>query len=143
MNKNSFLTRSSLQDHRCQRFWQIIFPIVLVSLVIGSTGGYLAVVPETGTRNWADISIIWLIIPIMLFGTVILATLVGLVYLLTKLHKGTEKAASKVQYYFNRMKKITIRVSDTAVRPIMWFKQFECSVKKVLDLGKMLKKKLE
>jgi hypothetical protein len=66
---------------RTQSFWQIIFPIVAVTLVllVGVVLLYLSA-GAPGTSIVADFSLMLLTIPFFLAGLLVLAILVGLIY---------------------------------------------------------------
>jgi hypothetical protein len=94
--------RESFAKHRRDVNLQIILPIVLVILVgIGLTAlsGYAATANNPGVSLWADISIIWLIIPAMLMALVILAVMVALVAGLSRLLKISPHYTGLAQSY--------------------------------------------
>ena len=71
----------SYRLHRKQAAWQIILPIVLAGLIlIGATSLILVgTFRDNGdVGRWAAISTIWLTIPVMIGGLVVLALFVGL-----------------------------------------------------------------
>jgi sterol desaturase/sphingolipid hydroxylase (fatty acid hydroxylase superfamily) len=73
------------QRHRREVFWQITFPILVISLVL-----LLLAVMATGLSSekastWADISIIWMIIPALIFSLLAMIILAALVYLTLRL----------------------------------------------------------
>jgi hypothetical protein len=73
------------QRHRREVFWQVTFPILVVSVVL-----LLLAVMATGlstekASTWADISTIWLIIPALIFSLLAMILLAALVYLTIKL----------------------------------------------------------
>lgn len=58
------------QKHRKETLWQITVPIIVGGLVL-LTLSVLSIFMEAGDASrWADISLIWLIIPVM-FGTLL------------------------------------------------------------------------
>ena len=73
------------QRHRREVFWQITFPILVISVIL-----LLLAVMATGlsaekASTWADISIIWMIIPALIFSLLTMILLAALVYLTIKL----------------------------------------------------------
>lgn len=77
--------------HRRQTFWQIIFPVVLAALgavaliVLLSIGAARGSAP---TGQWASISTIWLVIPLIFMGLLFSAFIAGMIFLLARLtHK--------------------------------------------------------
>jgi hypothetical protein len=75
--------------HRREVFWQITFPLLLGVVLCLALSFLIAVTPATGARQWANISLVWLILIGLLFSlilTLILAACVGLIlFLLNKL----------------------------------------------------------
>ncbi len=71
------------QQHRQDVFWQITIPM----LIVLALALVLVILALSGTfvqqSQWADISIIWLIIPSMLIGLVFFIVVAGLIYLVT------------------------------------------------------------
>jgi hypothetical protein len=73
------------QRHRREVFWQVTFPILVISVIL-----LLLAVMATGlsaekASTWADISIIWMIIPALIFSLLTMILLAALVYLTIKL----------------------------------------------------------
>ena len=68
--------------HRREVFWQIVVPLgVGILFVIALAGGLI--VFEVGDASlWADISLIWLIMPVLLMALIPLALLLAMIYLL-------------------------------------------------------------
>jgi hypothetical protein len=82
--------RESYVKHRRDVNRQILLPIILVSLVgigLAIFSGFAAAGNNPGVSLWADISIIWLIIPMMVLALVIAALMIALVYGLNRLLK--------------------------------------------------------
>jgi hypothetical protein len=80
----------SIHRHHRDRTWQILFPIIVGFLLIIAAGVFV-ILTASGTSTgasvsqWADISSIWLILPVImftLFGTMVLA---ALIFLMAKL----------------------------------------------------------
>ena len=68
--------------HRSEVFWQITVPIIVAMLIILGLS-YLAVFPASANQDsvWADISIIFLIIPVIFVIILTLIVLLGSIYL--------------------------------------------------------------
>lgn len=82
--------RESYAKHKRDVNRQIILPMVLVSLIglgIAVFSGFAATNNNPGVSLWADISIIWLIIPMMILALVILVLTLAMVYGLKRLSK--------------------------------------------------------
>ena len=93
-------------SHRSEVFWQITVPVVVaVLLILGLV--YLAVFPASANQDsvWADISIIFLIIPVLFVTILTLVVLVGSVYLTIWLIR-------ELPFYFYQAYKWCVLVND-------------------------------
>lgn len=112
-----------MRNHRRQSFWRVTFPVILAGLVvIGLT--VLAIVTTAGGGNdqdshWANISLIWLLIP-SIFGGIIMLAVVGVfIFVMVKLLNVTPTAAATVQHYMIRVSQIACTVSDKVSAPVI------------------------
>ena len=119
--------RTSYVKHRRDVTRQIILPVVIASLV-GIVFAVLAGIGATrnspGVSLWADISIIWLIIPMMLLALVILALTIGLVYGLNRLLKVSPNYTGMAQSYalwFSTQVKLW---TDKIINPVLYIKSW-------------------
>ncbi|MEI7846203.1 MAG: hypothetical protein WCK35_10410 [Chloroflexota bacterium] len=117
--------RESYLKHRHDVKRQIILPVILVS-VVGIGLGVLSAIGAIGASPnvglWADISIIWLIIPMLFLALLITALLVGLIYGLSKLLNITPRYTGKVQTYILWLN-VEIKLwADKITQPILGIK---------------------
>ena len=122
----------SYQNHRRQFWVQIFLPMILAVLliiVIAVLTGIAAFGENGEAPRWAAISTIWLVIPVMIFGLLILAILVGLIYLLAQALKTSPPYTAKAQYYVNRATSETKRFSDMATKPVLFLEGIIASLK--------------
>jgi len=102
--KGIYNLSTSLQRHKRQRFWQILAPIILGGLAT-LAAAVLMVLTLTGTvsgvnlSQTADTSLIWLILPVMVFGVFFTMLLLGLVYGLARLLNILPQYTFLVQQY--------------------------------------------
>jgi hypothetical protein len=112
----------SYQQHRRQQVTQIILPmvivvllmvgmIVLISLATFNSGG------DVG--RWAAISTIWIVIPLMLAGLIVLAVLVGLIYLMARALSVLPHYTGIAQDYVYIARSYIIHAADMAVKPVL------------------------
>ncbi|KXK13884.1 MAG: hypothetical protein UZ14_CFX002001444 [Chloroflexi bacterium OLB14] len=81
--------------HRKQRVTKIILPVVISALVFVGFIVWIsfATFNQGGdVGRWAAISTIWIVIPVMIAGIIVLALLIGLIYLMSR-------AISALPYY--------------------------------------------
>ena len=79
--------------------------------------------------RWAAISTIWLVIPVMVFGIIVLAVLVGLVYLMSKALKKIPPYTSAAQHYVNLATNKAKEISDMAAKPVLFIEGITASLK--------------
>ena len=127
MDKYSFPRpeRESYNKHRRDVNRQIILPMLLVSFIgIGLLvfSGFAASRNDPGVSLWADISIIWLIIPIMFLALIMLALTLGLVI-------GLKRLLFILPYYTGIIQRNALWLSaeikiwtDNIVQPILTIK---------------------
>lgn len=132
MDKLVPFDRQSLRNYRRQRFWQIIFPIVIFSLLIGLAGGFTVGAGKELNRLWADVSIIWMVLPMLFLAFFMLVILVGMVYLLYQLTKGTPRITRKVQNFLTRIEQETCRAANSVVKPILWVHQVQSGLRSLM-----------
>ena len=117
--------RPSIRRYRHQRFWQIILPIVLFSILITATGGFVIAASSNQNRLWADISIIWLVLPLLIIALIFLLFLIGMIFIMVRLTKGIPRIALKIQMIFVRIEQEACRFSNSVVKPVLWWHQFQ------------------
>jgi len=124
-------------DHRREVFWQITVPLVLGGLVLGVACALpAAVVANGGTlRKWADISLMWVLIPVMIFGVLPLAVFGGLAYGVTRLLPVMPGAMFKLQTLFRRFHDTVTNICDKLVAPIMRAKSVSAQARVLTQRG--------
>src|SRR5512142_109182 len=76
---------ASYRQHRSQMAWQIILPVVLAGLILIAATYFIVVgtFRDNGdVGRWADISTMWLTIPVIIEGVVWLAIFIGLAWVI-------------------------------------------------------------
>ncbi len=118
-NETEIQKSHSYQRHQRQRFWQIFLPVALALLLILLIAIMIvmrAVETEPGeiVSQWADASLIWLIMPMLLFAIVAALVLVGLIYAFARLlnivpdytflaQQYVALASAKIQLYADKL----------------------------------------
>jgi hypothetical protein len=122
----------SYQLHRRQRTTQIILPVVIATLLLA--GMIVLVSFATFKSNgdvsrWAAISTIWIIIPALLAGLILLAILIGLIYLMGCALSGLPHYTGIAQDYVYLAQRYIIRGADMVVKPVIALDGFIENVK--------------
>lgn len=112
----------SYQLHRKQRNTQVILPVALGAIIL--IGMIVLVSLATFKSNgdvgrWAAISTIWIVIPILLAGLILLAILIGLIYLMARALSALPHYTGIAQDYVFKARGYIIHVADMAAKPII------------------------
>ena len=122
----------SYQLHRKQRTTQIILPMVISGVVL--IGMIVLISLATFKSNgdvsrWAAISTIWIVIPILLVGLIVLAILIGLIYLMARALGALPHYTGIAQDYVYIAQNYIIRGADMVVKPMIALEGFIENVK--------------
>ncbi len=112
----------SYLKHRKQVMQKIILPVVLSALVLVGIVvwvSYATFIQGGDVGRWAAISTIWVIIPMLVGGLVVLAILGGLIYGMAKLLGALPYYTGIAQDYVIIARGYIIRAADMAVKPIL------------------------
>jgi hypothetical protein len=112
----------SYQLHRKQRATQIILPIVLSAVVFIGITILVCVAALNANGNiavWAEISTIWLTIPMIITELIVLAILIGLIYLMVKVLVNLPYYTRLAQDYIYIARGYIIRGADMVVKPVI------------------------
>lgn len=107
------------QKHRGEVLWQITLPLaiggvyVLVTTIIAISGEREAV------SLWADISLVWLILPIIVITLVFTLILAALLYGVTRLLGALPLYARQAQNIFTLIGVRVRKGADAAVEPVL------------------------
>jgi hypothetical protein len=125
-NREAFLpTRASYRKHRRDVIRQILLPMILVTLVgvgLAALSIYGAVFNHAGVSLWADISLIWLIIPMMFLALVILVLVSGMVYGLAKLLGAAPRYTGLAQHYALWLNTQIVLWTEKIIQPVLSLK---------------------
>ena len=114
----------TLRKYKSQFTWQILLPIILVAVIGLIAGGLVIATTVSGEgqpRVWADVSIIWLITPVLLFALAFLVILITTIYGMAKLMQVLPRFTGKTQVIFAKVSHGTRKVADGTVKPFIWF----------------------
>lgn len=115
MNRNPVTRRA----HSRQKLWQITIPLLL-GIILALAFAVLAGLAQADSASrWADISLIFLLIPVMVVSLLFLAVLAGLVYLMIQALKFVPPLALKVQNIFAQVEQRVRTGSNLAVEPLL------------------------
>jgi hypothetical protein len=126
----------SYQLHRKQMWTQILLPIVLTVLV------FIAVIVITSlatfrdhgdVARWAAISTIWLVLPVMIAGFVLLIILLALIYLLARLIGIIPPYSYQAQKFVYQIEGYVKRGTEMILKPVLFVDLIKLQIKKVTE----------
>ncbi len=129
--------RPTVRAHKRQFAWQILLPMILVLLVGLVAGGFVianSVSGQGSIRPWADVSLIWLIAPVLFFALAFLAILVAIIYGMVKLLQVTPHYTGKAQGFFDLVSATTRKLADRVAQPVVWVRQAGAVLKSIFRL---------
>lgn len=112
----------SYLKHRKQMVRQVILPVVLASILMIAMIVWicLATFNQGGdVGRWAAISTMWIVTPVMLVGILILALLIGLIYLMARVLGAIPYYTGIAQDYVYIGQGYVKRFADMLVKPII------------------------
>jgi hypothetical protein len=119
---------STYAIHRREVFWQITFPLVIALLLILCmvTGVILAGVKGLGDiSRWADISLIWLLIPAIILTLISFIAVIGFIYLVTQLLGILPGYARLGQDYVHLFQVRSKKIANQVVEPFLKLHSFK------------------
>ena len=125
---------STVRAHKRQLAWQILVPFCVVTALILVVAVLVATGTATTNRPWADVSTIWLIVPILTFALFFVVVLGFLIYGLAKLLQVTPRYTGKAQDFFALISSWARIIADGAAKPFIWFQQAGAILKSIFRL---------
>jgi hypothetical protein len=117
--------RESVAKHRHQFSRQIILPMVLAVVVIIAVAVLVGIATFSWSGDvarWAEISTIWMVVPLMFFGIIMLALFAGLVYGLGYLLKIAPRYTGIAQNWLLWLNYKIQLITDQIIEPVLQLK---------------------
>ena len=127
----------SYQLHRRQLWTQILIPILVVVLLLVALIVLISVATfrDGGeVERWAAISTIWIVIPILAAGLVVLLIFVGLVYGMAKLLALIPPYSGYAQKMVWRAEGYVRRWADASVKPVLALDGIVAAIKRLFGI---------
>lgn len=117
---------------------QIILPVVFAALLMVALVVLISFSTFRGggdVSRWAAISEIWIVIPVILVGLIMLVILIGMIYLMTKALQFIPQYTVIGQHYAQLARIYITRAADMVVKPIIaldgWIANIQAFFRKV------------
>jgi hypothetical protein len=105
--------------HARQRLWQITLPLVVGVIVVIALLVLASLAGTAQASRWADISLIFLLIPVMVISLIFLVLGAGLVYALVRVLQVIPAFAFRVQNLFTLIEDRVRTGANLAAEPII------------------------
>ncbi len=116
---DAFLKEPQSQ-HRRQTFWQIYLPLVVGFAAFLALGILVVLSQETGNpeiSRWAAIATIWLILPLLAFGIVVLLVNLFFIVVFSKINNSLRDYGRLARFYIHRIAFQIQKLADRLVEP--------------------------
>jgi hypothetical protein len=126
---------SSYLSHRRQVLWQIILPVVLAALLMAGLIVLITLSTFRGNGDvsrWAAISTIWLVIPVIIAGLVLLVLLVVVIALLARIIGLIPPYTHQAQKFAHRIEAGVARVAEMARKPTLLLQELGVLIRRVI-----------
>ena len=126
-------------EHKREVFWQITLPLVIgILLMLAALGAIIFSVaqPVTDVGRWADVSLVWMIAPSLVFALIILVIMIGLVYAISRLLGIIPRYALIIHLFFERIKGKVSQLTNLMVEPILRINSAWAAARRAGRLGK-------
>jgi len=122
----------SYRKHKWQFVWHIIIPLVLAIMLAIVSGVYITNESADQISQRADISLIWLMIPLMCFSLIFLIVLVLLIYAIARVLKVLPTYTQRTQEIAKQVKHWVRKSSDAVVKPVLFFEGLLASLRLIM-----------
>ena len=118
----------SYKAYKRDFLWQILVPILVALILVIIASVSVATSSDASTSRWADISTIWIVIPLFIFVFISLIILVGIIYGMAKLLDITPVYTQKLNALIRLAGRKIESVADGTVKPIFFVEEISASL---------------
>ena len=135
MNKNVAPSKETLsyQAHKRDFIWQILVPILIALVLVIAVSVAVASGSDASTSRWADISTIWIIIPLLFSALITIIILGAIIYGVAKLLDITPVYTQKLTALIHLAAQKIKAVADASAKPIFFVEELSASIKSVFQ----------
>ena len=120
--------------HKRNRFWMILFPIILVGLAVVGLTVWLVIKGSVGgadVANLAGVATVLLVLPTLLFGLITLAVLIGLSIGVIKLHDLIPQGGKAIRDYLSLGQHYLRVAEDASAEPILALRGLNAKIQQI------------
>lgn len=126
------------ERHRKEVMWQILVPVLIGAVIVLTLAILAATRTDAQVSKGADVSVIWMITPMLIIALIFLVLLGAMIYAVMSLLGILPSYARLVQDYFDALRVQVGIVSDKTVEPILRMESIKASLR---ALGRSLRQK--
>jgi len=126
--------KASYKAHKKDFIWQILVPILVILLLVIAASVIVTLRPAGDASLWADISTIWLLIPLLFFAFINIIILAAIIYGMSKLLNITPIYTQKLYALIILAGEKIESIVDDTVKPIFLVEGFSASLKSIKNI---------
>jgi uncharacterized BrkB/YihY/UPF0761 family membrane protein len=134
MSEESIVREAIDKAHKRNRFWAILFPVLLISLVVVGLVIWIAIKGGVGaadTENLAGVATILLVLPTFLFGLITLALIIGMIIGVIKLHEFLPQGGKAIRSYLSLGQHYLRVAQDASAEPFLALRGFNAKIQQI------------
>ncbi|HOZ38946.1 MAG TPA: hypothetical protein PLH64_09400 [Anaerolineaceae bacterium] len=134
MSEESIVREAIDKAHKRNRFWAILFPVLLISLVVVGVVIWIAIKGGVGaadTENLAGVATILLVLPTFLFGLITLALIIGMIIGVIKLHEFLPQGGKAIRSYLSLGQHYLRVAQDASAEPFLALRGFNAKIQQI------------
>ena len=120
---------ASYQAYKRDFLWQILVPIIIAFVLMIAASVAVAVGSSASVSRWADISTIWIIIPLLVSAFIFTLILGAVIYGMAKLLNITPVYTQKITALIYLVEQKIKDVADLSAKPIFFVAGISASIK--------------
>ena len=123
----------TIRLHKRQFFWQILLPFLLMAGLITAAAVLVASGEAAQTRVWADVSMVWVLAPLLILALAVIIVLVFIIYGFARLMPLIPRLTGRAQQITSTIAAGTRKTTDGMVKPLLWVRQAGTIVKSLFN----------
>ena len=134
MSEESNLREAIDKAHKRNRFWMILFPLILVSLVLLGLTIWIAIkggIGGTDTATLAVLATVLLVLPALLLGLLFLWLMIKMSNSLTKLQESIPRAGKGIRDYISLGHHYLRVTADASAEPILALRGLSAKIQQI------------
>jgi len=136
MNDSPRIDTPSVKLHKRQFAWQVLVPVIVFAAVIIAAAVLVVTRGAATDRVVADISIMWLIVPVLILSLVLMVLVGGLIYGMAMLTKIVPTYTGKFQSFLVSVQSGARKIADGTAKPFIWIDQTGAAIKAIFKKKK-------